>query len=103
MAVTVDRTDPAHPVLHASGDIDMTSAPELTDIGLRTLDTGAPSGVTVDLSAVTFLDSSGISALVAVNRHALENGQTFTLRAVPPAADRVLTLTGLHATFRTEN
>lgn len=102
MAVTVDRTEPSHPVLHASGDIDMTSAPELTDVGMQALDTGEPSGVTVDLAAVTFIDSSGLSALIALNRHARQSGRSFALRAVPPAAERVLSLTGLGTVFRTE-
>jgi anti-sigma B factor antagonist len=84
--------------LVVSGEIDVLVADELAQACLTRLDTDAP-GVTVDLAAVTYLDSSGIGALVAARNHALELGKTF--RVVNPSVRvvKVLRITGLDTVF----
>ena len=55
--------------------------------------------VVVDLTHLSFIDSTGLTVLTQVrNRLSAEHGQ-LVLRAVPPAAHRVLELTGLLAVF----
>jgi anti-sigma B factor antagonist len=70
----------ASAVLTVIGEVDMTTAPEL----LRSIErvSDRSDRVVVDLSAVTFLDSSGLNALVAGQR-ALE-GRGIGLRVVTP-------------------
>jgi anti-sigma B factor antagonist len=53
------------------------------------------SSVVLDLAAVTFLDSSGIRALLVARRRALACGTRLVLRRPSPPVQRVLTLTGL--------
>ena len=81
-------------VFAVSGDVDMTSAPALTDAIDLVAD--GVRRVVVDLSAVTFLDSSGLNALVRSKR-ALD-GKEIGFRVVAPAdgvVRRVLELTQL--------
>jgi anti-sigma B factor antagonist len=81
-------------VVTLSGEIDAYTAPSLR-LDLRHLvETGTPV-VVVDLSTVTFLDSSALGALVGALRRLRErNGR---LLIVPPqsAASRIFELTGL--------
>lgn len=58
-----------HVVVAATGEIDNVSAPALREALVAALDEGAPQ-VVVDLTGVEFLDSSGLGALVGVNKHA---------------------------------
>jgi anti-anti-sigma factor len=51
--------------------------------------------VVVDLTGVTFLDSSGIRALLTVRRIADEHGAALTVTGAHGIVRRVLTLTGL--------
>lgn len=59
---------------------------------LRDLVPGAPSVVMLDLASVTFLDSSGLGAIVAVMK-AFGPARRFVLTGVTPNVARVLRLT----------
>jgi anti-sigma B factor antagonist len=59
-------------VLSVLGEVDLTTAPELTRAIELVPD--LTSRVVVDLSGVTFLDSSGINALVSGKRTLEESG-----------------------------
>jgi anti-anti-sigma factor len=58
--------------------------------------------VILDLGAVTFMDSAGLSALIVLDRAARAKGVRFRLQNVPPRVTRLLTLTGLHAVLTRE-
>jgi anti-sigma B factor antagonist len=60
---------------------------------------GRPVDVVVDLSAVSFLDSSGISALIRARRRVGEVGGTLRLRNPQPKVRRVLQITGVEQAF----
>jgi len=51
--------------------------------------------IEIDVAAVTFLDSSALSALVAVHQDSAQAGCTFGLTSVPPTVRRLLEITGL--------
>jgi anti-sigma B factor antagonist len=76
------------------GEVDVASAPQLREKLLAALDERPPLLV-VDLSRVTFLDSTGLAALVAVYHRANEVGSAFALAAPTRIAGKVLTITGL--------
>lgn len=59
---------------------------------------GATGRVILDLSAVNFLDSSGLGALVAVRR-ILAEGVVLELAALTPAVERVFRLTRMDSVF----
>ncbi|MGD9986429.1 STAS domain-containing protein [Pseudonocardia sp.] len=59
---------PSEQVLEVRGDVDAPEAADLVAAGVAVVDDGAD--LVVDLRAVTFLGSRGISALLRVHRHA---------------------------------
>ena len=85
-------------VLVVRGDIDLASASDF-ETCLRTALDGSPSSITIDLAALTFIDSSGLRALVSVSKEAQSRGATIGLRNVPRHAQRVLDITGLSEWF----
>jgi anti-sigma B factor antagonist len=73
-------------VLAVTGEVDMATAPELARaIGLVS---DHARGVVVDFSDVTFLDSSGLNALVRGQRELA--GREVSLSVVVPAGSPVL-------------
>lgn len=60
---------------------------------------GARRDVIIDLTDVTFLDSSGIAALVTTRQQVLGYGGQFELRGVSSRARRVLEVSGLAPLF----
>ena len=94
-SVSIDfRADAA--VVNAEGEIDLLTAPRLESeifdaIGAQT------SAVVVDLSGVTFMDSSGISALLRGRRQADAHGKTYRVTGAVGTVQQVLDLTGVWA------
>jgi anti-anti-sigma factor len=81
-------------VLAVTGEVDMATAPELARaIGLVS---DHARGVIVDFTEVTFLDSSGLNALVRGQREVAEQGIAFNI-VVPPGSPvlRVFEITQL--------
>ena len=81
-------------VLEPVGDLDLLNAPALADAVDAAVDASA-SEVTIDLRRVSFMDSSGIRALVAVYRRSRRAGFSLAFLPGPPAVQRVLEMTGL--------
>jgi anti-anti-sigma factor len=76
------------------GEIDLSTAPQLEAALVRELD-GAPD-LLLDLSEVSFLDSSGLHAIVSAARTARANGGMLVVDSPLPAqARRVIEITGL--------
>ncbi|CBG67819.1 MULTISPECIES: STAS domain-containing protein [Streptomyces] len=86
------------PVLEIGGELDHTSAPELRVL-LSTLTLQPGRRLVLDLDAMEFCDSSGITALLAARSHALAAGADIALAAVPPHTLRVLRIVGLDQIF----
>lgn len=81
-------------ILHVSGEIDMATAPALRDGALRAIAEHGPS-LTLDLSGVTFMDSTGLHILVGAYRRVRIHGGTFAMRNVPDIVGKLLRVTGL--------
>lgn len=82
-----------------TGDYDMARADDLRQ---RLLDVDHPSVVVADLSGVTFLDSSGLQALLDVKRALASEGGQLQLRALPRPVTVLLEMTGTRNTFDIE-
>jgi stage II sporulation protein AA (anti-sigma F factor antagonist) len=76
--------------LVVAGEIDLATAPQLRAALAR-----LHGRVTVDLSRVTYLDSSGIGVLAGQHNRLTEQGGDVLLRGARDAVLRVLELTGL--------
>ncbi len=87
-------------VLGVSGEIDMASADEFRDRLLECLQRS--ESLEVDLGGVTFIDSSGLAALVRLRTEAEILGKDVALVSVSSATARLLELTGLQTLFDVE-
>jgi anti-sigma B factor antagonist len=74
-------------VLHLAGELDLATAPQLDEAISSTV----AEHLVLDLSDLSFIDSSGISLLVV----AIGDERPVTLRNPQPTVSRVLELTGL--------
>lgn len=83
--------------VRATGEIDVATAPQVEAELLSLLGGGSP--VTLDLAGVTFIDSSGLRALVTARQRAEEGAAAFSLAGRSPAVDRLLQVTGLDSVF----
>jgi anti-sigma B factor antagonist len=81
-------------VVHVGGEVDLATCPQLRDVLAELVD-GGVYHLLVDLKQVSFLDSSGISALIGVLRRVRERGGSVGLIAPRPQVRRVLELTGV--------
>ncbi len=89
------RTEASAEVLKviAEGEIDLDAAPALRSaLGAAELDASRP--VVLDLSPVTFIDSSGIGVLVEAAQRADADGRRLSIIGCP-AVDRVIEIAGL--------
>jgi anti-sigma B factor antagonist len=76
------------------GDLDIASVPAVRERLLGLLGPGA-TRLVIDMSAVRYVDASGIEVLVSTRRRAALLGGTFRLAALRPEVARVLTDAGL--------
>jgi anti-sigma B factor antagonist len=84
-------------VVAFEGEVDLDSSPECRKVLLENVARNMP--VLVDLSAVTYIDSSGIACMVEAFQNARKSGQEFVLAGVSEAAMRVLSLARLDSVF----
>lgn len=84
------------------GEIDYTNAGPVTGVVRDAVARSAPTVVRVDLSEVTFLDSSGIGVLVIAFKVAQAAGASYTLRGPDPKIFDQLEITGLLDLFPVE-
>lgn len=94
------RRDDVH-VIELAGEIDMLTSPALVDPITR-LDASAPSTIVLDFERVTFVDSTGLSALILADRTARASGRRLVLRGVAPRVLRVLQVTQLERALTIE-
>ncbi len=87
------------PTLLVYGEIDVMTAPRLHE-ALNLVIREGPPILQVDLANVTFIDSTGLSALVVAHRQLDELGGELRLVSVPPKVARVFELVGLDARFK---
>jgi len=83
------------PVVRLAGEIDLASVGPLRDFLL-----GVDGLIlTIDFSAVTFMDSTGVNVLVKVQRRLHERGGTLVLCGLRPNQMRVLEVLGMSEYF----
>ena len=70
-----------------SGEIDLESSPAAREILLKCFE--ITSNVIVDLSGVTYIDSSGVASLVEALQAAKKNGSRFALAATSEPTRRL--------------
>ncbi|MBV9822220.1 MAG: STAS domain-containing protein [Actinobacteria bacterium] len=85
-------------VVEIAGEVDLHTAGRLADRLTALLESG-PRTLVVDLSSLSFLDSTGLGALVTVRNHARRSGADLRLVCVPERLLKLFRITGLHTAF----
>ncbi len=86
--------------IYVSGEVDLSNSAEVRKTILGALKT-TPT-VKVNLSAVEYIDSSGIAAMVEGLQFANSNGRTFSLTEPSPQVRSILELARLDQVFDIE-
>lgn len=87
------------PVVTAHGEVDASTAGHLSAALASALHSAGGQPITVDLSDVSFLDSTGLGSLVAAKKAAAAAGSDLRLRSVPPRIMKILQITSLTEIF----
>jgi anti-sigma B factor antagonist len=97
----IDKNDTATgvAVLRLDGRLNMVAAPRLKSAIDQTVESGQPR-VVVDLGAVTFMDSSGLGALIAGLKKARQASGDLRITGVTQQVATVLKLTNLDRVLR---
>jgi anti-sigma B factor antagonist len=87
-------------VVRLSGRVDVDSSPDLRD-RLRTLfsEEALPKTVIVDLTGVSYIETSGVATLIETLRIARHHETTFRLQGLSGAVLRLFEVTGVLALF----
>jgi anti-sigma B factor antagonist len=89
------------PILELADEVDMYSVPLLRE-RCDEVCAGSGPGLIVDLSVVTFLDSSGLAVLISVHEELRTRGAHLTILAPKPSVRRLFDITGLTSIFEIE-
>lgn len=92
------RTQDGYTIASLAGELDIASTPVLREQLLSLLRPGA-SKLVIDLSKVTFCDTSGLAVLVGTGRRARLLGGVVRLAAPAPAVTSALRLSGMLGQF----
>lgn len=91
LAITVHGSN-----VRLAGAVDVETAPALRAELAELISTASPgTELSVDLSGVSVLDSSGLSALIRAHRMATAKDARLTLTGLPDHVARMLNITGL--------
>jgi anti-sigma B factor antagonist len=85
--------------LRLTGEIDLYTAPSVREAALRAI-SHHDGALHVDLSGVTFMDSTGLEVLLATRRRAELSGGSLQLIDPTPSVLRVLEVTGVDRLFQ---
>jgi anti-sigma B factor antagonist len=80
--------------LRLCGELDLVST-QLLDDAIAHVDGVAVEGITLDLSKVEFIDSTGVRAVLTLRDRCRQRGTEFQIVPGPPAVQRVFDVTGL--------
>jgi anti-anti-sigma factor len=86
--------DHGEAVVAVSGELDMSTVPELSRSLAEVLDQH-PHDLTLDLAGVEFIDSTGLTLLVRASNQLKQHEGTFHLTHPRPPIRRVLEIVGL--------
>jgi anti-sigma B factor antagonist len=97
LTVAADAGDgDAH--LRVGGEVDLATAPQL-DAALTELVTATDGDLRIDCAELAFIDSSGVSVLVATEQRLAADGRKLVLRDASEQFRQVLAVTALDDVF----
>ena len=85
--------------IHIAGELDAHTAPEFGRAVRRLIDGQQAPDIVVDMSAVDFMDSSGLGSLIGCYKAARLVGKTVRVESPSPSVARILEITGQYKRF----
>ena len=95
----MSRDDRGRSVLSVAGDVDIAVADHLRAAAVDEIAAEGHTGLVIDLAGVTFMDSTGLGALVSIRNAAGTGPDALELTNPSPRVAQVLTLTHLDQAF----
>jgi anti-sigma B factor antagonist len=92
------QQDGGRATIAVTGEIDLTSAPQLDDQVMSLIDGGA-STIVIDLSGVSFMDSTGLRVLLKASKLLVGAGGALELKDPSEPVQRLLEVSGLDTHF----
>jgi anti-sigma B factor antagonist len=89
-----DQASGARHVLALSGELDMASSPALEE-AVRGICTGSAEALTVDLSRLTFMDSTGLRVVLLTKELCERHGCEFLVIPGPAQIQRLFEVAGI--------
>lgn len=93
LAIRSDRDGVMHTIC-VTGELDLATAEEL-QLELERVETTDAESIVLDLSNLTFMDSTGVRLLVAAHHRSRADSNRLALLRGGPAVQRVLELSGV--------
>ena len=81
-------------LVNINGELDIATAPRV-ERALRSVESGQPSRIVVDLRGVKFMDSTGLRVILAADLRARQAGRALELVRGPDNVHRIFGITGL--------
>jgi anti-sigma B factor antagonist len=90
------RTEDRNGLVHVAlvGELDLSTVAKVQE-ELRRVEASAPATLVVDLSKLTFLDSTGLRCIVTADERARSEGRRIVIIRGPDAVQRVFAITRL--------
>jgi anti-anti-sigma factor len=90
------RSEDRNGLVHVTlvGELDLSTVAKVQE-ELRRVEAGSPPTVVVDLSKLTFLDSTGLRCIVTADERAREEGRRVVIVRGPDPVQRVFAITRL--------
>ena len=90
------RSEDRNGLVHVAlvGELDLSTVAKVQE-ELRRVEASAPATVVVDLSKLTFLDSTGLRCIVTADERARADGRRIVIVRGPDAVQRVFAITRL--------
>src|ERR1700748_3293168 len=95
LTLTTAVTEDGRHTITLAGAIDLESRTELINAGREALEAPGATGLVLNLADITFIDSTGIGAIVSLASDASDAEASFALQEPSARVTRILELTGL--------
>lgn len=93
------RREGAVTVLAVRGDLDLATVALLREPAMEELERTECQKLVLDLTGLTFLDSTGLGCWVDLRDHAQELGKSLEFESALPVVQRTVTIAGLAELF----